>query len=111
MPLGLPAWDRARHLRQLAGAPPILPSWEEVLFGSLGAPVAAGGDTTTDGEDWDTGTPCQVNSETPWNMLRYALIWSIWCQHCDFDLRTGTFHLGIALYRAWKITVQIGMGT
>ena len=39
-----------------------------------------------------------------------SLIWNLWCQKCAFDLRDGEFQVGFALFRAWQMTVQAGMG-
>ncbi|KAG0573469.1 hypothetical protein KC19_VG181100 [Ceratodon purpureus] len=50
------------------------------------------------------------NIKTPWNILRVSLVWCLWCQKCGHDLRGGNFHIGVALFRAWQLTIQSGMG-
>lgn len=58
---------------------------------------------------WDIGTSCSINKNTPWNIIRCALLWFISCQHCQHDLNDGVFHIGVALYKSWHCTVQVGM--
>lgn len=54
--------------------------------------------------------PSSAIDETPWEILGSCLIWFIWCQKVAFDLRDRDFYIGIALFRAWQMTVQAGMG-
>lgn len=107
-PVVSPAWHQMRLIRLIAGMEPGFGSWKEVIIGDLSGP----GNNAADDEDihWDAGTKCSINQETPWLVMRSALLWCLWCQHCEHDLRSGIFHLGVALYRTWKITVQVGMG-
>lgn len=102
-----PAWTSLRHLRSLAEAPPSYNSWQSALLGDLGPsnPTAPQAETS-----WDLGRQTTSDTETPWHVLRSGLLWSIWVQICDHDMGSGFFHLGIALFRYWKLTVQVGMG-
>lgn len=104
------AWQRLRRIRSKAGLQPGLMTWEEVLYGDLGTPNTPGRGVQDTDTLWDAGQPCSINVSTPWNIIRHALLWYIWCQHCEHDMRDGAFHIGIALFRAWQVTVQVGMG-
>jgi hypothetical protein len=57
------------------------------------------------------GKLCNFLVKTPWDIFRFSLIWFIWCQKCEYDLREGQFHVGVALFRAWQTTIQVGMAT
>lgn len=46
---------------------------------------------------------------TPWH-IRSVVLWTMWSQYCDHDLHSGCFHVGVALFCSWKITIQAGMG-
>ena len=107
------AWEKLRHLLSLAGSPIPLVSWHDALYGELGRPRARGpglGSLNPDDDiSWDTGSPCSINRNTPWHIIRCTLLWYIWCQHCSHDLQDGSFHIGVALYKSWQCTVQVGM--
>jgi hypothetical protein len=47
--------------------------------------------------------------EKPWEILRLCLIWYLWCQKCEYDVRNGDFHIGVALFHAWQTIVQTAM--
>lgn len=104
------AWTLLRRIRSIAGAAPSFLTWESVLYGHLGRPCPAGREQAADDTIWKTAKPCVINQETPWLIIRSALLWSLWCQHCEYDLRSGLFHVGVAIFRSWQITVQVGMG-
>lgn len=108
-----PAWEKLRSLLIKAKYNMPLFNWHDILYGNLGRPLARGLDPDPRDPDeditWDAGTSCTINSGTPWMVIRYALLWYLWCQHCEHDLREGVFHLGVALYKAWQCTVQVGM--
>jgi hypothetical protein len=48
---------------------------------------------------------------TPWDILRFSLLWFVWCQKCKRDFKKGQFHLGVALFQAWQTIIQAGMAT
>lgn len=107
-PLVTPAWERLRHLRAMAARQPSFNNWQSALLGDLGPPTS----NATPGTDksWDPGRQSSSDVETPWHVIRSGLLWSIWVQICDHDMGSGFFHLGVALYRSWKLTVEVGMG-
>lgn len=104
------AWSRLRHINTLAQRPPGLARWEDALYGDLGRPLPPGRQGSTEEEHlWEGGKSCRISKETPFYIIRCGMIWYIWCQHTEHDLHSGIFHLGVAIYRAWQMTVQVGM--
>jgi hypothetical protein len=59
--------------------------------------------------EWDVGKPYIISMRTPWDIFKSSLLWFIWCQKCEQDLRKWHFHLGIILFRSWQTTVHVGM--
>jgi hypothetical protein len=101
-------WDKVRKVSELVGLPTRLLGWWEALSGiydPLGQPSTTG----FYAQHNPTVDPTKID-ETPWEILRLSLIWFLWYQKCEFDLRRGDFHVGIALSRAWQTIVQAGMG-
>ncbi len=37
--------------------------------------------------EWDGGKPCIITLSTPWDIFESFLLWFIWCQKCEQDLR------------------------
>ena len=58
---------------------------------------------------WDTASAFIINSETPWDILRAQLLWSIWCQNVAHAFSEEEFHLGIVLWHAWRNTIYCAM--
>lgn len=108
-----PAWETLQDLLKRSHYNMPLFNWHNVLYGNLGRPQARGpGPGMIDLEEditWDAWTSCSINSGTPWLVIRYALLWYLWCQHYEHDLCEGVFHIGVALYKARQCTVQVGM--
>lgn len=50
-----------------------------------------------------------LNSDTPWDILRAQLLWSIWCQKTTHTFRSEKFHLGLVLWHAWRNTIYCAM--
>jgi hypothetical protein len=46
----------------------------------------------------DSNNPSLFNIETPWELLWVGILWGIWCQSCEHDLRLKQFHLGKVLF-------------
>jgi hypothetical protein len=80
-----------------------------VIYGDLGRPRLPERERSDSDTLWDVGQSYTINPSTPWDIIRCALLWYIWCQHCEHDLRRGTFHIGIILYKSWQVIVQVGM--
>jgi hypothetical protein len=98
-----------KRIRTLAGKPTGIENWGLILYSDIGSPLPPGRQLQNEEILWEAGQKCSINSDTPWNIIKHALIWYTWCQHCEHDLQDGIFHIGIALYKSWQVTVQVGM--
>ncbi|KAG0597473.1 hypothetical protein M758_UG341900 [Ceratodon purpureus] len=101
-------WTRYWELREKAGMPSILMSWFEILTRldkPLGQPNQIPPAPIPDAGNYYTDTVGK-----PWDILRVCIIWSIWCVKCGHDLRDKKFHLDLAIFKAWQLTVQSVMG-
>ena len=58
---------------------------------------------------WDTASAFSLNVDTPWDILRAQLLWSIWCQRVAHTFRDEEFHLGVVLWHAWRNTIFCAM--
>jgi hypothetical protein len=58
---------------------------------------------------WDTASAFSLNSDTPWDVLRAQLLWSIWCQRVAHTFKNEKFHLGVVLWHAWRNTIYCAM--
>lgn len=58
---------------------------------------------------WDTASAFSHNADTPWDILRAQLLWSIWCQKVVHTFRDEEFHLGVVLWHAWRNTIYCAM--
>ena len=104
------AWDRLRHIFRKGGRFFRITTWANALYGDIGHPLPPGRRCNTQEDHlWDVGKECRISLETPFHILRCTLIWYIWCQHTKYDLHSGVLHIGIALFRSWQTTVQVGM--
>lgn len=81
-------------------------TWEQALYGNLGHPRF---NNTAEDILWDSGAQCAISARTLWDTFRMAIIWFLWCQYVQYDLKEGNFHVGIILFKAWQTTAQIGM--
>lgn len=48
-------------------------------------------------------------TKTLWHIFRSNLLWTI-CQYCKYHLWSDCFHVGVALFCSWKLTVEVGIG-
>jgi hypothetical protein len=99
---------RYDNLRRSVGLPAPNTSWHSKLTGLERPNTQLAGRPDIDIDELRRPPP--ETSEKPWEILRMAIIWSLWCQKCEHDLREGQFHIGIALFQSWQLTVQSGMG-
>jgi hypothetical protein len=100
-------------MREIVGLPPRLQNWWEILSGVYDPPGQPGQAVTYPPQSSFPVNNTQMGNpidERPWEILRACLLWFLWCQKCEFDLRNGDFHIRVALYLAWQQTIQIGMG-
>ena len=105
-PLLSRAWDLFRNTRKAAKLPPSYLSWLEISRGLMRDPP---GPQVDEDLRWDTASACSINSDTPWDILRAQLLWSIWCQKVAHTFRDEKFHLGVVLWHAWRNTVYCAM--
>ena len=54
---------------------------------------------------WDTASAFSINMETPWDILRAQLLWSIWRQRVAHAFDDERFHLGLVLWHAWQNSI------
>jgi hypothetical protein len=100
------AWDLFRNTRQAAGLPPSYYTWKDISRGLMREPP---GPQVEEELRWDTASAFSINSDTPWDVLRAQLLWSIWCQRVAHTFRDETFHLGLILWHAWRNTIYCAM--
>lgn len=101
-----PIWVKVRELFSGISGAPMISSWELALYGNLGHPRI---DDMAEDVLWESGTHCTISARTLWDTFRMALIWFMWCQYVQYDLKNGDFHIGVIMFRAWQLTTQIGM--
>ena len=100
------AWDLFRNTRRAAKLQPSYLSWLEVSRGLMRDPP---GPQIDEELRWDTASAFSLNMDTPWDILRAQLLWSIWCQRVAHTFRDEEFHLGVVLWHAWRNTVYCAM--
>ena len=99
-------WDLFKNLRQSTKIPPSFATWQEI---SRGLMTDAPGPQVNEDLRWDTTATFSLNSETPWDILRAQLLWSVWCQRVEFAFREEHSHLGVVLWHAWRNTIYSAM--
>ena len=100
------AWDLFRNTRRTAHLPPSYFTWEDISIGLMRDPS---GPKIEEDLRWDTASAFSLNSDTPWDILRAQLLWSIWCQRVAHTFRDEKFHLGVVLWHAWRNTIYCAM--
>jgi hypothetical protein len=99
-------WELFRKTRSVAGLPPSYNTWKEI---SRGLMTDSPGPSIEESLRWDTAAAFSVTTDTPWDILRAQLLWTIWCQRVEIAFREDHFHLGVVLWLAWKNTIYCGM--
>jgi hypothetical protein len=99
-------WPLFRKTRSLAEPNIAYTNWTEISRGLLTEPD---GPSMEEDLRWDTAAAFSVNSETPWDLLRAQVLWSIWCQRVAHSFREEQFHQGIVLWHAWRNTIYCAM--
>ena len=100
------AWDFFRRTRALTGYRQAYTTWNEISRGLLSEPE---GPSVEADLQWDTASAFTINSETPWDILRAQLLWSIWRQRVAHAFNDDRFHLGLVLWHAWRNTIYCAM--
>ena len=100
------AWELFRNTRAAAHLPTAYLSWEDISRGLMGV---IPGPQVEEELRWDTASAFSLNEETPWDLLRAQLLWSIWCQRVAHTFRDEKFHLGVVLWHAWRNTIYCAM--
>ena len=100
------AWELFRNTRIAAGLPPAYLTWSDISRGLMRDPP---GPQVEEELRWDTASAFSLNSDTPWDVLRAQLLWSIWCQRVAHTFRNEKFHLGVVLWHAWRNTIYCAM--
>lgn len=100
------AWDLFRNTRRAAKLPPSYLSWLDINRGLLREPP---GPQIEEELRWDTDSALSLNADTPWDILRAQLLWSIWCQKVAQTFQSEKFHLGVVLWHAWRNTIYCAM--
>lgn len=67
------------------------------------------GPSAKDELEWDTVAAFTINADTPWDILRVQLLWSIWCQRVAHAFCEEHFHLGIVMWHAWRNKIYCAM--
>jgi hypothetical protein len=70
-------------------------SLDDILLGKLHSSCHEG--TNEEEIQWVIGKSCIIMLSIPWDILR-SLLWFIWCQKCEKDLKEGHFHLSIVMF-------------
>lgn len=99
-------WELYRSLRRKADLPPYFNTWQEI---SRGLMMDIPGEQVEEDLRWDTAAAFSLNIETPWDILRAQLLWSVWRQRVEFAFREEHFHLGMVLWHAWRNTIYCAM--
>lgn len=100
------AWSLLNDTRVATGLPPAYISWTQISRGRMATPIGPSADEVL---QWDTAASFSINIDTPWNILRAQLFWSIWCQRATHAFSEETFHLGVVLWNAWCNTIYCAM--
>lgn len=100
------AWELFRNTRRAAELPPIYHSWKHITRGLTTQPP---GPTMDEDLWWDTSATFSINTNTPWDILRANLLWSIWCQCVAHAFKDDIFYLGVVLWHAWRNTIYYAM--
>ena len=100
------AWELFRNTRKAAKLPPSYHSWADISRGLMRDPP---GPHVEEDLRWDTASAFSLNANTPWDILRAQLLWSIWCQKVVHTFRDEEFHLGVVLWHAWRNTIYCAM--
>lgn len=100
------AWQLFRNTRMTTGAPPSYHTWNDISRGLMTDPP---GPSIDEELQWDTAAAFTLNSDTPWDILRAQLLWSIWCQRVTHTFSDDQFHLGVVLWNAWRNTIYCAM--
>lgn len=100
------AWDLFNNTRAIAGMQPTYHSWVQISRGLMTEPE---GPSVEEDLRWDTAAAFTINTETPWDILRAQLLWAIWCQRVAHAFSDEQFHLGVALWNAWRNTIYCAM--
>ena len=96
------AWELFRNTRRAAELPPTYHSWKHISRGLMTQPP---GPTMDEDLRWDTTATFSINTNTPWDILRANLLWSIWCQRVAHAFKDDIFYLGVVLWHAWRNTI------
>ena len=99
-------WELFRNTRKAAGLQPSYHTWTDISRGLMRDPP---GPQVEEELRWDTASAYSLNSDTPWDILRAQLLWSIWCQRVAHTFRDEQFHIGIVLWHAWRNTIYCAM--
>ena len=99
-------WTLFRNTRQAVGLEPAYLSWKEISRGLIRDPP---GPQLEEELRWDTASKVTLNTDTPWDILRAQLLWSIWCQRVAHSFREEIFHMGVVLWHAWRNTIYCAM--
>ena len=100
------AWELFRNTRNAAGLPPSYTTWHDI---SRGLMRDTPGPSIEEELRWDTAAAFSITPDTPWDLLRAQLLWSIWCQRVEIAFREDHFHLGVILNNAWRHTIYAAM--
>lgn len=99
-------WTLFRNTRRMAGLEPAYLSWREISRGLMRDPP---GPQIEEELRWDTAAKFTLNADTPWDILRAQLLWSIWCQRVAHKFKDEIFHIGVVLWHAWRNTIYCAM--
>ena len=88
------AWICFRQTRIAAGLSPAYTTWKDVSRGLMTNP---GGPSVDADLQWDTASAFSLNVDTPWDILRAKLLWSIWRQRVAQAFDNEQFHVGLVL--------------
>jgi hypothetical protein len=99
------AWDVFRQTRDRAGYSQAYLTWKEISRGLMTEPAGTSAEADM---QWDTSFAFTINLETPWDILRAQLLWSIWRQRVA-HAKEEDFHLGLVLWHAWRNSIYCAM--
>lgn len=68
------AWDMFRNTRQAVGLPPSYHTCKDISCGLMTDPS---GPSIEEDLQWNTAATFTINTDTPWDILRAQLLWSI----------------------------------
>lgn len=81
-------------------------SWLQI---SRGLMTELAGPSVEDELQWDTSSAFTINVDTPWDILRTHLLWSIWCQRVAHAFSEEKIHLRAVLWHAWRNSIYCTM--